>query len=265
MGQQYSAPQPGAKLRVIGAGFPRTGTASFGRALEILLDGPVYHGGTQVTLGPESEVKTWIKLLSQWPPADDTNKRANLELIKGLTEGYVAITDSPGCNLMPELLALYPDAKVICTVRDVSAWEKSMDVVRGASTQRFIRFVLFPLPSLRFFVDYTDGLRHLWSTLYSEVVPSRKSWYQHVAWLEENVPRDRLVFYSVKDGWGPLCRALDLPIPEGIPFPRINDGEAIESFAKEHVRRGLVRWAMIFGMTVAVTATLFMRSRYQVR
>lgn len=52
MGQQYSAPVPGTKLQVIGAGLPRTGTVSFSRALEILLDGPVYHDGTNITLGP---------------------------------------------------------------------------------------------------------------------------------------------------------------------------------------------------------------------
>lgn len=37
-------------IEVIGAGASRTGTMSIALALEILLDGPVMHGGTQVAL-----------------------------------------------------------------------------------------------------------------------------------------------------------------------------------------------------------------------
>jgi hypothetical protein len=61
MGQKASVPQPGARFQVIGAGLSRTGTASFSAALEILLDGPVYHGGTQITMGPPTEIKSWIQ------------------------------------------------------------------------------------------------------------------------------------------------------------------------------------------------------------
>jgi hypothetical protein len=36
------------------------------------------------------------------------------------------------------------------------------------------------------------------------------------------VPADRLLIYEVKDGWGPLCAFLDVPVPAE-PFPRTND------------------------------------------
>jgi Sulfotransferase domain len=39
--------------------------------------------------------------------------------------GYVAITDTWGAAMTPELLELYPDAKVICTVRNPESWFKS--------------------------------------------------------------------------------------------------------------------------------------------
>ncbi|KFA71335.1 hypothetical protein S40288_09118 [Stachybotrys chartarum IBT 40288] len=247
MGQQYSQPQPGKKFQVIGAGLPRSGTASFGRALEILLDGPVYHGGTQTTLGPEHEIKTWIRILKQWPARNEAASRVNLDLIKSRTQGFVAITDSPGCTVVSELMMLYPEAKVICTIRDIEAWEHSMSVVSSQSTQWFLRFVLFPVPSLRYFVDYIDALREQWLSLFGEAEPvTRKSYNQHIKWLRDNVPGDRLTFLDVKDGWEPLCNALDLPVPEGIPFPRINDSKAIETFAKRQVKRGLVRWLVIF-------------------
>ncbi|KAL6355243.1 hypothetical protein LRP88_11492 [Fusarium phalaenopsidis] len=252
MGQQYSHPKPGARLQVIGAGLSRTGTASFSKALEILLDGPVYHGGTQSTLGPEAEIKTWIKVLDQWPPKDEATRRANLDLTKSRTDGFVAITDSPGCGLVSELMTLYPDAKVICTVRDADAWQRSMEAVGNAATQWFLRFILFPLPTMRFFVDYIDALRRQWLIMYGEREPvTSRVYHQQIAWLKENVPQDHLFFVDVKDGWEPLCRALDLPVPKDVPFPRINDSQAIESFAKWHVNKGLMRWLGIFGVVGA--------------
>jgi hypothetical protein len=58
MGNQLSAPKPGTEFQVIGAGLSRTGTASFSKALRILLDRLVYHGGTQTTLGDKVEMKS---------------------------------------------------------------------------------------------------------------------------------------------------------------------------------------------------------------
>ncbi|KAI4121448.1 MAG: hypothetical protein LQ338_006355 [Usnochroma carphineum] len=259
MGQQASRPRPGTKLQVIGAGLSRTGTASFSRALEILLDGPIYHGGTQATLGPEIEIKSWIKVLSHWPPRNDSDKRLILDLIASRMDGYAATTDAPASGLVPELLELYPDAKVICTVRDPKSWEKSMEGISNAATMWFLRGVLFPLPALRYFVDYINVLREAWIKLYGESEPVTTLTYdRHIAWLKRTVPKDRLFFFDIKDGWEPLCAALGKDVPEGVPFPRINDGEAIDRFAKKHVQRGLVRWAEIFAAGLALVAVILM-------
>ncbi|KAL7915390.1 P-loop containing nucleoside triphosphate hydrolase protein [Trichoderma velutinum] len=256
MGQQASVPRKGAKLRVIGAGMPRTGTASFSRALEILLDGPVYHGGTQVTLGPERGVKTWIELFSHWPAQDEATEKMNLELIRSQTDGFVAMTDNPCLVLVPELMKLYPEALVICTQRDIDSWEKSMAVVSNAATMSFLHLVLFLVPTMRYFVQFIDSMRPVWLFRYGETEPpTRKSYNRHVEWLKEIVPPERLVFMDVKDGWEPLCKALDLPVPKDVPFPNINDSKAIDELAKRQVRRGLARWAVLLavgGMSVAV-------------
>jgi hypothetical protein len=47
MGVTPSKPDPSRTLEVINAGFSRTGTESMAKAMEILLQGPVSHGGTQ--------------------------------------------------------------------------------------------------------------------------------------------------------------------------------------------------------------------------
>ena len=40
-------------IQVIGAGLPRTGSTSFAKALERLLDGPVCHGGSAILMREE--------------------------------------------------------------------------------------------------------------------------------------------------------------------------------------------------------------------
>ncbi len=45
---------------------------------------------------------------------------------------------------------------------------------------------------------------------------------EHIAEVKRTVPKERLLIFSVREGWGPLCDFLELPIPEG-NFPHIND------------------------------------------
>ena len=53
-----------------------------------------------------------------------------------------------------------------------------------------------------------------------------------------------------------MCKALGKEIPDGVPFPRINDGEAIDRFAKAVVKRGLVRWLTIFAALAPILITV---------
>ena len=39
--------------------------------------------------------------------------------------------------------------------------------------------------------------------------------------MRASVPADRLLVFQATDGWEPLCRFLDKPIP-AIPYPRTN-------------------------------------------
>ncbi|CAN9085628.1 unnamed protein product [Alternaria alternata] len=260
MGNQPSTPKPGTDFKVIGAGLSRTGTASFSEALRILLNGPVYHGGTQATLGPEIEIKSLIKLLSHFPPKSPSDKTIIHDLLKQRLNGYAAVTDAPFSGLVEELLEAYPNAMVICTIRDPDAWIKSMEVVQNASTMWFLRFVLFPVPGMRYFVDFIDGLRDQWIYLYGRGEPVTAETYEkHIAYLKRVVPEDRLVFFNVKDGWEPLCKVLGKEVPQNIPFPRINDGEAIDRLAKRMVTKGLLRWLAIFGVVGAAAVPLFLK------
>lgn len=255
MGNRASTPKAGTKLQVIGAGLPRTGTASFSEALRILLDAPVYHGGTQTTMGTPVEIRTWIEVLNHFPFRTYQDRKVALALMDQRLDGYAAVTDAPATGLVPELLELYPDAKVICTVRNEDSWERSMAGVASASTKWFLRALLLPLPAMRHFVDYINALREQWLFLYGETEPpTRVTYRKHMAWLQGNVPADRLVLVDVKDGWEPLCRALGREVPD-IPFPKVNDSEAIERLSKRVITQGLLRWSIC--VAVGITAVSY--------
>ncbi|KAE8413371.1 NAD dependent epimerase/dehydratase [Aspergillus pseudocaelatus] len=259
MGQKASTPQKGTKLQVIGAGLSRTGTASFSSALNILLQGPVYHGGTQVTMGPPSEIKSWISIMQNCLTGAPQDREEALTLLEETLDGYAAITDAPGTQLVPELLELYPDAMVICTVRDPDAWVKSYAQVRHLATLWYLSAVLLPLPGMRYFVKWISYFPKQQRRVYGKLESTVDIYHRHIAWLKEVVPEDRLVFFDVREGWEPLCKALGKDVPKDIAFPCINDGQAIDAVAKYHIRRGLTRWAAFVAVIGAITTWSVLR------
>ncbi len=49
-----------------------------------------------------------------------------------------------------------------------------------------------------------------------------------------SVPKDRLLVFQAKDGWGPLCEFLGVPVPEdGEPYPWVNDTAEFRGIAKK--------------------------------
>ena len=43
------------------------------------------------------------------------------------------------------------------------------------------------------------------------------------------VPSDRLLVYEVKEGWGPLCAFLGVPVPDATAFPHLSDTNKFRS------------------------------------
>ena len=56
MNQKSIPADPSRTLKVIGAGYSRTGTVSFAMALQTLLKGPVCHSGTAGLVREECEI-----------------------------------------------------------------------------------------------------------------------------------------------------------------------------------------------------------------
>merc|ERR1711892_661825 len=102
-------------MLVIGAGLSRTGTLSTKAALEQLL-GPCYHGSTPLVERPD-HIPFWMDAMKHGK-LDATQVRQELA-------GYKSGVDLPIAGWYKELMEIFPDAKVLLTVRDPKKWYKS--------------------------------------------------------------------------------------------------------------------------------------------
>src|ERR1700733_505611 len=105
-------------VEVIGAGLPRTAPLPQKTALEILGFGPFYH---------MVNVLADLTLTDGW--ANALAGQANWDKI---FDGFNSAVDYPAAFFHKELLAAYPDAKVLLSVREGRAWARSMhDTIWG--------------------------------------------------------------------------------------------------------------------------------------
>lgn len=56
---------------------------------------------------------------------------------------------------------------------------------------------------------------------------SRQCYEEHYSAITSSTPKDRLLYWTVSDGWEPLCEFLDQPIPD-TSFPHLNTARAPE-------------------------------------
>ena len=70
-------------------------------------------------------------------------------------------------------------------------------------------------------------------------------------WISEVknvVPKEKLLVFSVKEGWEPLCKFLDLPIPNE-SFPKTNDTKMMKRTIKT-IR--IVSYCLVFGLVPVI-------------
>jgi hypothetical protein len=207
-------------VKVIGAGFGRTGTMSLKVALETLGFDPCYHM-TEVFAHPE-HTGFWI---SAWrgEPAD----------WDGVLGGYEAAVDWPACSFYEDLMERHPAAKVILSVRDPERWYESVrNTIYELSVvvpRHPIYRIGYKLVSLFVFrgsgdVDLADEI--IWQGTFDGRFEDKnyaiEVFERHNAEIRQRVPGVRLLVYDVKAGWGPLCEFLGVEVPDE-PFPRTND------------------------------------------
>lgn len=173
----------------------------------------------------------------------------------------------------------YPESKVILTTRDPVRWFNSVKnsiyqsrrlyndpIVRlylkfqggtrqwecaqkvSAGTICFCTLKWLNIPTGRWIIRIVADLFDKIEKGEEESTTFFKEWISEV---EKSVPKERLLVFEVKDGWGPLCQFLDCPQPDS-PFPNVNDTASIEKDFSTLRRNSRI----FFGVVSSLTVTL---------
>lgn len=209
-------------IKIIGAGFPRTGTTTLKRSLETLGFKRVYHM-KELLVNPH--------MIHYWKTLDQTGTTD----WDGLYANYDATVDFPCYPWYKEHMERYPEARVILTVRDFESWYNSISstvlkagpqtpgekikmmgkLLTSSRARKVVRCI--KLFKDKFFAREFEGR-------FEDKAYAESKWNEHLAEVKRYVPEDKLLVYDVRDGWKPLCAFLGVPEPAE-PLPHLNKKE----------------------------------------
>jgi len=196
-------------LSIIGTGFGRTGTDSMRNALNILGAGPTHHMFELEEGAPLRE--SWLDLANGAEPDWGV-----------LFQGYNACVDWPSAYYWRSLINVYPEAKVLLTLRSAESWWTSFE----ATILKYLQSG-----------DDPAGLAVL--VVAEQVFDGRPDDREHaIATFNRNteeviatIDSERLLVHNLGDGWDPLCKWLGLPVPD-VNYPQGNTTkDMVERFA----------------------------------
>ena len=245
------------QLEVIGAGFGRTGTNSLKLALEILYDSPCYHMKEVAPSGPR-HMAFWDKM------ADGIDKPDFGEVEFGTK--FKCSVDFPSSPHWKQQLLAFPDAKVVLSEhpRGSEGWYKSccntifnfqpdfpgspfgvrVSLLFGVRGRGFNRMVKKTISRNLFNYDFSK----------ENTIKVYEAWLEQV---KSECPEDKLLVFKATDGWEPLCKFLDKPIPD-VPYPNCNDSETFQARVRFMNRRG---WQITAAISFSVTTALVLAYR----
>jgi hypothetical protein len=197
----------------------------------------------------------FLKYLNQNPQESRHPSPETIQRLRKLMRGYRSTLDGPLCDLTPELVAAYPRAKFILTVRDSEeiwwrSWKESVGIL-------FIpgwRYTIYS--SL---ISSVKLLRRMNAMAQEDNKRLQRDWgsigphmYRlHNQQVHDLVPKDRLLEYNVKQGWEPLCKFLEVDVPDA-PFPMLNESGSIKAIFLGQQIFGAVVWACYIGVALGV-------------
>lgn len=187
-------------IKVVGAGFGRTGTLSLKLALEKLGFDKCYH--MFEVFQNEGHREIW-RTLARGGSVD----------WDALFAGYQASVDWPSCNFWEAQLGHFPEAKVILSRRDPEGWYASvMNTIYPSS----VAARNSDDPETRAFGEMVFEV--IWDGVFNDRMDDKEYvigvYLAHNQRVIDNVPADRLLVFEATQGWAPLCDFLDCPVPD---------------------------------------------------
>lgn len=185
-------------MKVIGLGVGRTGTYSLKKALERLGMGPCHHM-EEVILHMGEQVPLWAAAAegrSDWG---------------AIYKGYESAVDWPTAGFTRELVAAYPSAKFILTVRSPESWAESYAETIG----KVIAMRAELPPEMQDWLSM--GERVITNTGFPDgmsLPELAEAFRAHTETVRAVVPTGQLLVYEVKQGWQALCEFLGQPVPD---------------------------------------------------
>ncbi len=202
-------------LKVIGAGFGRTGTLSLKAALEMLGFGPCHHM-VEVFLHNE-QVAFWERAT-----------RGEIADWDEVFAPYRSSCDWPSCHFYEELAAFYPDAKVILTLRDPKSWYRSV-------CNTIMKHLEPPKPGEPDTSPGRFAVRIIRENTFHDDMSEANMigvFERHTEEVRRAIPPDRLLVFAAKDGWAPLCEFLGVAVPAE-PYPAMNTTKAFQAHEED--------------------------------
>jgi hypothetical protein len=184
-----------------------------------------------------------------------------------------AVTDTPCVVFYKELLAAYPDAKVILTERDnAEQWFRSSlsTVIRYADLMIpqtwFARLQALFSPAdpkglhlVELIMRHAPMFDALWRDYRNGTSTAKQLYHDYNAEIKRLVSEERLLVFNVKEGWAPLCKFLKEEVPD-TEFPSRNskaDFERNNGMVGEKIQSATRKNMALFGtVVVAVVAVV---------
>ena len=197
-------------IKVIGAGFGRTGTLSMKYALEMLGFTKCYHM-MEVSMNPH-HMQYWM----------DVAQGKDIDWAEMFAD-YQASVDWPSANFWREQLEQYPNAKVLLTKRDPDRWYDSvMNTIWKTSSGNKDN------PDERAQASAKFAFEVIWDRVFDGRMDDKDHviacYEAHNQDVINTVPESQLLVYQPGEGWEPLCEFLSLPVPEE-DYPHVNTTE----------------------------------------
>ena len=250
-------------IQIIGAGLGRTGTKSLQAALD-LLGYKTYH------FSLPAHAESWAQF---------AEGRINAEEAIALVsrDGFTATCDQPSADVYRDQIRMYPNAKVVLTVRDsatawAASWRVLMDFIEvqerpfSLTYPSFIQWVpfMYAWKRMRNVMGVHLGLPPGDLIRGWRSQPDPNAWlamqYEaHNAQVKEHMKQEgkELLVFNVKDGWGPLCAYLGREVPS-TQFPCVNESADIE-FATKAMKIVTYAWLPVVVTSVALACAFIVR------